>query len=172
MTSLIALALVAQIAAATPAPAPAPAPARLSGGFGQKAVKPATGQRLRIVITDDTIAPAAGRGTFSVTGTTQSASAAPESGASPSADLETVWRERVGRLRGELAAAERDYAAADVANTVVTHGRAGMAHSMLMAIRNAALAPYRLRMMEARRALDALPEECRQTAGCQPGWIR
>jgi hypothetical protein len=168
---LTTLALVLQVAAATPtpAPAPAPAPARLSGGFGAKA----TPARARLVITDDTLATTR-RGTFSVAGTTQPVAPVPaedSAALAAPADMETVWRERVARLRSDLAAAEAEEAAMSAQITVVA-GRPGRDYHMMMAIRNATLAPIRAKVSGLQRDLRALPEECRQTAGCQPGWIR
>jgi hypothetical protein len=163
---LLTVALIAQLATATPAP-----PVTLSGGFGRPAVKAPA--RARLVITDASL-PAPSRGTFSVSGATQPVADLPAPPEAPAAepDLETSWRERVARVRSELAEAEKEYEAVSMANTVVTHGRAGWQHSMLMAVRNAALAPSQAKVMNARRELYSLPEECRRTAGCQPGWVR
>jgi hypothetical protein len=87
-------------------------------------------------------------------------------------DEETAWKSRVAGLRAELAEASRELAAADANNTVVAWGGTGRDYETLMAVRNAALTPYRTRVMAIRRELASLPEECRRTAGCQPGWVR
>jgi len=158
---LLTLALLAQVATATPAP-----PVALSGGFGRPAVKTTA------------TATVARRGTFSVTGSSPVAVAAPahsaEAAALPGAEpksLEESWRSRVAGLRGELAAAEAEYEAQSSQITVVA-GRPGRDYHLMMAMRDAALAPIRAKLMGIRRDLRALPEECRTTPGCQPGWIR
>ena len=85
---------------------------------------------------------------------------------------EATWKARVATLRAELAQAEKDYDVADKANTVVAFGEAGNEYQTMLAIRHAALTPYRMKLDELRSALAALPEECRRTSGCQPGWVR
>lgn len=174
---LLTLVLLAQTATAIPAPAPPPAPAKLSGGFGQKAVAPG---KARVTLTDQNVAQpgqGSGRGTFSVTGARAAAPAAPagpEAGGPPlpGDDVETVWKERIARLRAALAEAQAELDAADRANTVVAHGTPGRTYYLLMAIRDSALAPYRAKVASIRREMDGLPEECRKTPGCQPGWLR
>ena len=151
---ILAAALVLQIATATPAPVP-----KLTGGFGRP---PATATaKARIVITDVGIpryaAPAL-----------PAAQPAAVQGSSADAD----WRGRVTRLRADLDAAEADLATQSAGLTVVTHGSPGRDHFMLMAIRDAALAAPRAKVNELRREVARLPEDCRTTPGCQPGWVR
>ena len=171
------LLVLAQAAAATPAPAPSPAPAaKLGGGFGQPGQAVTAKAKAKTVITDATLAPAARRGTFSVAGARSAPGATPTPGAPPPpkiVDDETAWRDRVTRLRAELVTAEKDYDVADANNTVVSFGSgSGWEYQQMMAARNAALTPYRLRLAEIRRELMGLPDECRKTQGCQPGWVR
>lgn len=117
-----------------------------------------------------------GPGTFTVSGAPGSSPNPPTSpgaGAPASAsDEEATWRSRAAKLRADLAQAQKDYDAADRANTVVSFGRPGHDYETLLAIRNAALAPYVMRLEEVQTALAALPEECRRAHGCQPGWVR
>lgn len=150
---MILAAIVLQIATATPAPPPV-----LSGGFGRPAVKA-------------TATVPARRGTFSVAGPSAPSAAAPAV-ATPAPSPEADWRSRVARLRADLAAAEADLATQGASLTVISHGRPGRDHFMLLAIRDAALAAPRAKVNELRRELARLPEECRTTAGCQPGWVR
>ena len=187
MTTLALALVLAQTAVVTPGPAPrttAPAasptpaatpaaPRRLSGGFGQKPVSAGKG---RVVIDEESLGSQRRGGTFSVVGSAPAArptAGAPPAG-SPAAppDEEATWRSRVATLRADLAQAEKDYDAADRSNTVVSFGRPGVEYETLMAIRNAALTPYRMKLDEVRSSLAALPEECRKTSGCQPGWVR
>lgn len=169
--------VLAQATAATPAPSPvstpaaSPAPAKLSGGFGQK---PAAPGKARVVLTDHTLAPRSKAGTFSVAGTRGAPAAAPtaEKGDSPEQNQEDGWRTRVSGLREKLAQAQKKLDAADAANTVVAWGELGHDYYVLMAMRNAALAPYRAKVAELTNELAGLPEECRKTIGCQPGWLR
>ncbi len=181
--------VLAQAAGASPeAPAPLPSPAatptgapacarpagprKLSGGFGLKTVPPeADGANAA----NGGKASTDRRGTFSIAGPKTSSSSEPQARVAEGAEKpseETVWRGRVARLRAELGQAQKDYDRADAANTVVGWGKRGATYETLMAIRNAALTPYVTRLMETRAALDALPEECRKTQGCQPGWLR
>lgn len=172
--------VLAQATAATPAPSPvstpaaSPAPAKLSGGFGQK---PAAPGKARVVLTDHTLAPRSKAGTFSVAGARSTPAPAPTEGrepreASPAPDAETRWKTRVSALRANLAEAEKELKAADDANTVVAFGELGHEYHMLMAMRNAALAPYRAKVASLRDELAGLPEECRRAPDCQPGWVR
>lgn len=174
---LLALVLLAQTTAATPAPSPTPpvavAPAtKLGGGFGQKAGAP---PKTRVVITDDTMAAEKRGGSFSVSGQpagTPSPGAKGAPAPHPASDEESSWKSRVSNLRSALTRAEADLDAADKANTVVSFGTPGHDYETLMAIRNAALVPYRTKVSELQRELDLLPEECRKSPGCQPGWVR
>lgn len=180
------LAQAASTAPPTPSPGPTPAgtptqtpavsrpaaPRKLTGGFGLRPTPrgPEAGDA-------ETGAAASGapRGTFSIAGprTTPPPEARPTSAAEKVAPSEeATWRARVAGLRADLEQAEKDYARADAANTVVGWGRPGRDYETLMAIRNAALTPYLTRLAEIRAALAALPEECRTTPGCQPGWVR
>ena len=169
--------VLAQAAAAMPAPAPVstpaatPAPTKLSGGFGQKAAAPG---KDRVVLTDRSLAPRSMAGTFSGAGTRGSPAAGPTAGrdAPPEKSQEENWTTRVSGLREKLAQARKELDAADAANTVVAFGEPGSDYHILMAMRNAALAPYRAKVSELANELAGLPEECRKTIGCQPGWIR
>lgn len=164
---LTVLVLLAQTVTATPT-----APAKLGGGFGQKSDLP---QKTRVVITDDSMAAEKRGGSFSVSGApavTPLPGAKPGPTPRPANDEESSWRSRASNLRSALARAEADLDAVDKANTVVSFGTPGLEYDTLMAIRNSALAPYRARVAELRRELSSLPEDCRRTPGCQPGWVR
>lgn len=165
----------------TPAPTTAESPAsppaatrKLSGGFGRKPEAPG---KTKVVLTDETLPPARKTGTFSVSGTRIPAKTdvpVQGEGSEPpvKAGDEATWKARIATLRAELAQAEKDYDVADKANTVVAFGEAGNEYQTMLAIRNAALTPYGMKLDELRSALAALPEECRKTPGCQPGWVR
>ena len=166
---IIALVVLAQIATASQAPAPAP---KLGGGFGQKATATAKVQKARVVITDAASAPVR-RGTFSVAGVAATPSPAPGAPPAELVDEEAAWKDRVAQLRAERAAAQKEYDAASAANTVITWGDPNSwEYQQLVAARNAALTPYSVRLSEIQREIDGLPDECRKTAGCQPGWVR
>ncbi len=188
MSTLVLVLVLAQIAPGTPVPAPAsfrPAPTaaagaagpatpapRLSGGFGRK---PSPTDKAGVIGYDGSVPSSRRRGTFSVSGArAQGRSEAPaaSSAVPASTDEETAWRSRVASLRADIAKAQKEYDAADAATTVVSFGRPGHDYEMLLAIRNASLAPYRIRLEELRAELAALPEECRRSPGCQPGWLR
>lgn len=148
---ILAALILAQLA--TPVP-------RLAGGFGQP--KP-TVTRARVVISDAGVPrPAAA----------PYVAPAPGVPASPAPDDEAAWRGRYASLRAAVREAQADYDRASMVNPVISWGRPGRAHAQGMAVRNAALTPYRTRLMELRVELDGLPEECRRTSGCQPGWVR
>jgi len=150
---MIVLALIlAQLS--TPAP-------RLAGGFGQP--KPAVA-RARVVISDAGVPrPAAA----------PYVAPAPGAPATPAADDEAAWRGRYASLRAAVREAQGEYDRASAVNTVISWGdRRGYGYETAMATRNAALTPYRTRLMSLRAELDSLPEECRRTPGCQPGWVR
>ncbi len=187
---LAAVLVLTQAVAATPSPVPStstPAPTtaaspasppsatrKLSGGFGRKPEAPG---KTKVDLTDETLPPARKAGTFSVSGTRTPAKTDVPVGGEGSeppvkAGDEATWKARVATLRAELAQAEKDYDVADKANTVVAFGEAGNEYQTMLAIRNAALTPYRMKLDELRSALAALPEECRTTPGCQPGWVR
>lgn len=151
---LTALALTLQIAVATPAPPPV-----LTGGFGRPPAAVARARRSVTFTVPSRITPVYA----------QAADPAPSRQV---ASEEAVWRGRAASLRSGLAAAESEYAAVSASTTVVTHGAPGEAHAVLLAVRQAALAPYEARVTAARRALDSLPEDCRRDGGCQPGWVR
>lgn len=154
---LLALVVLAQVATATPAP-------KLSGGFGT----PATTRR-RIVITDVSSSRA---GSFSVAGT-RGAPQPIDQPMSPSQADELAWRERSVAAKQGLVSALEALARADKANTVVTFGSGrSQYHQLALQMREANLAPYRSAAADARAAVDALPEDCRRTPGCQPGWLR
>lgn len=187
---LAAVLVLAQTVAATPSPIP-PTPTRvptiavspasppsttrkLSGGFGRKPEAPG---KTKVVVTDEALPRPRKAGTFSVSGTrTPAKTDVPVEGEGSEPPVkagdEATWKARVATLRAELAQAEKDYDVADKANTVVTFGEAGNEYQTMMAIRNAALTPYRMKLDDLRSALAALPEECRKTPGCQPGWVR
>lgn len=178
MITALSFVVVAQIAIATPAPAP-----RLSGGFGAKPVTaaPAATRKAPVVLTVGGRSPRSGEGTFSVAGVagtveptpTPTQAALGATGQLPAAiSDEAAWRERAAKLRADLSAAQAELDVADRAHTVVSHGPLGRDYYLLMAIRNSALAPYRARVASIRIELDGLPEECRKTVGCQPGWLR
>lgn len=84
---------------------------------------------------------------------------------------ERHWRERTARLKAELLQAkeERDEIAAKIPTYVWTNRNGSQV--ALTAERDAAIAPYQVKIDRLQRELDGLPEECRK-AGCQPGWIR
>jgi hypothetical protein len=84
---------------------------------------------------------------------------------------EMYWKDRAARLRAEIAATirERDEIAAKIPTYVWTN-RNGSQVSMT-AERDAAIAPYQVKIDRLQREMDGLPEECRK-ASCQPGWIR
>ena len=186
---LAAVIVLAQAVATTPSPvaptptaapttaSPASAPSatrKLSGGFGRK---PEAAGKTKVVLTDETLPPTRKAGTFSVSGTrTPAKTGVPVEGEGSEPPVkagdEATWKARVATLRAALAQAEKDYDVADKANTVVAFGEAGNDYQTMMAIRNAALTPYRMKLDELRSALAALPEECRRTSGCQPGWVR
>ena len=187
---LAAVLVLAQTVAATPSPVlptPTPVPTtaaspasppsatrKLSGGFGRKPEAPG---KTKVVLTDETLPPTRKAGTFSVSGTrTPAKTGVPVEGEGSEPPVkagdEATWKARVATLRAALAQAEKDYDVADKANTVVAFGEAGNDYQTMMAIRNAALTPYRMKLDELRSALAALPEECRRTSGCQPGWVR
>jgi hypothetical protein len=152
-------------AAARPPAAPAPAPTA------------------RISLTDSSLVPT-GKGNFSVArssvsgGTVETPSAGPKKPGSPPADPtpassdEDQWRSRAEKARAALSKAEADLAQADKDMTVVTFGKPGATHAILMGQREAALLPYRQKVRDAEAALAVIPEECRTTPGCSPGWIR
>lgn len=169
------LLVLAQTATATPTPTPA----ALSGGFGQKPASSSSPKKSKVVITDETIASPGRGGTLSVAGSRAAVPVgSPASGAAapPAAPLasdeETIWRGRATSLRASFAAAEGDLARAEVANPIVLAGRGGYMYEVGASARNAALSPYRVRLMQLRSELAGLPEECRRTSGCQPGWVR
>ncbi|KAA0253411.1 hypothetical protein FBQ97_00770 [Acidobacteria bacterium ACD] len=86
---------------------------------------------------------------------------------------EKRWRDRKAKLEADLAAAEKEYDKASALNTVSTTGDPNAPeYQAMLAARNAALTPYRMKVDELRRELTGLPEECRRTIGCQPGWVR
>lgn len=151
---ILAALVLAQIVTATPAP-------KLAGGFGQP--KP-TIAHARVVISDEGVPrPAA------------APVAAPALGAPTVSfgDDEAAWRGRYASLRAAVREAQGEYDRASAVNTVISWGdRRGYGYENAMAVRNAALTPYRTRLMSLRAELDSLPEECRRTAGCQPGWVR
>jgi hypothetical protein len=166
--------VLAQVAVATPLPTPSRPPAPLSGGFGQKA--PSSG-KAKVVITDGTLAPTGRGGTMSVSGTRSAppvGTPAAGTAAAPTAatDDEASWRGRATSLRASLAAAEDDLGRAEAMNPVIMGGRPGYMVEVGASARNAALSPYRVRLMQLRGELAGLPEECRRTSGCQPGWVR
>ncbi|HPA53146.1 MAG TPA: hypothetical protein PLP50_16260 [Thermoanaerobaculia bacterium] len=188
MEMLAAVLVLAQSVAATPSPVPptltpvpttAASPAsppsaarKLSGGFGRKQKAPG---KTKVVLTDEALTPSRKTGTFSVSGTRTPAKAEiPVDGSETpaKADDESTWKARVATLRVELAQAEKEYDVADRANTVIAFGEVGDEYHRMMAIRNAALTPYRIKLDELRSAFAALPEECRRAPGCQPGWVR
>lgn len=86
------------------------------------------------------------------------------------------WRERNVRLRGALATAQVELFRMEKEIPVVSCIGNGCPTSLVLAgietTRDAALAPYRLRVRDAQAAVDALPEECRRDRECQPGWVR
>lgn len=150
---ILAALVLAQIVTATPAP-------KLAGGFGQP--KP-TIAHARVVISDEGVprpaaapvaAPALGLPTVR-----------PE-------DDEAAWRGRYASLRADLSAAIGDLARAEMTNPPIMAGRGGYMYEVGASTRNAALSPYRMRVMQLRAELTGLPEECRRTQGCQPGWVR
>jgi hypothetical protein len=148
---LAAALILAQLA--TPAP-------KLKGGFGQP--KP-TVTRARVVISDEGVPRP-----VSLPGQPVTAGAL----AVPLADDEARWRGRYASLRADVAAAVADLARAEMTNPPIMAGRGGYMYEVGASTRNAALSPYRMRVMQLRAELDGLPEECRRTAGCQPGWVR
>ncbi len=148
---LAAALILAQLA--TPAP-------KLGGGFGQP--KP-TVRTARVVISDEGVPRPA---SLPVQATAAGAPAV------PLADDEARWKGRYASLRADLAAARGDLARAEMANPPTMAGRGGYMYEVGASARNAALSPYRVRVMQLRAELDGLPEECRRTAGCQPGWVR
>lgn len=177
---LLELALLAQAVVATPAPPTRPPTAapRLSGGFGAKPGSTAAQLKAPVVLAVGGRSSRAGSGTFNVAGVAGSEAPVPmpipgAAGPPPVALTdEAAWRGRATKLRADLADAQGKLAVADAANTVVAHGKLGQDYYVLMAIRDNALAPHRARVAEITRELDGLPEECRKTAGCQPGWVR
>lgn len=89
----------------------------------------------------------------------------------PSSD-EAMWRGRVTRLRTELTKAQKELDSASANNTVVAWGNPGRDYELMMAARNAALTPYRVKVDALQTELESLPEECRHTSGCAAGWVR
>lgn len=149
---ILATALVlAQLA--TPAP-------KLGGGFGQP---PTAVRKARVVISDVGVPRPA-------SAPVQAAAAAPATDAP--ADDEARWRGRYASLRADLSAALSDLARAEMTNPPIMAGRGGYMYEVGASSRNAALSPYRMRVMELRAEFAGLPEECRRTPGCQPGWVR
>lgn len=105
----------------------------------------------------------------------------PKAGASPIPTLEPSdviadekrWRDRKAKLEAAVAKAQKEYDEASALNTVSTTGDPNSPeYQAMLAARNAGLTPYRMKLDDATRELRALPEECRRTPGCQPGWIR
>ena len=116
-----------------------------------------------------------GAGSFSATSTSGGVplpSTTPSARSSASADTsEAEWRARFDSRRRDAMATTSEYVRMADSIPVVYH-RNGNVDAAAYAAREATLAPYKLRMEDAAAALARLPEECRTTPGCNPGWIR
>lgn len=159
------------------------ATARAVEAAERPSASPTPAPTARVSLTDASLVPA-GKGNFSAArssvsaGTVESPAAGPKKPGSPRTEPtptssdEDQWRSRAEKARAALSKAEADLAQADKDMTVVTFGKPDATHEIRMSQREAALLPYRQRVREAAAALAVIPEECRTTAGCQPGWIR
>jgi len=86
---------------------------------------------------------------------------------------EKRWRGRKAKLEADLAAAQKEYDTASAMNTVTTSGDPNAPeYQAMLAARNAGLTPYRMKLEAVTRELLGLPDECRHSPGCQPGWVR
>jgi hypothetical protein len=110
--------------------------------------------------------------------------------AAPVISEEQSWRDRKRKVDADVAAAKAALDAAEEtirpqvqqeghrigvvrnADGSTSMGWVGTEDGTAQAVREAALAPYRTRYAEAVAARDRLPEECRRSPGCQPGWVR
>lgn len=174
-------------AAAAPAPAPSPAttassPAPVLGNAPQPAAvspTPSGPRSLADIAKGRKLNHSgSGGGTMSATSTSgstplPSADSASKSGArgAASADPETYWRDRYAVLKREADQTASELQRMYNAVPIVYH-RNGDIDAQAWAAREAAVAPYKLRAEDASAALARLPEECRTTPGCSPGWIR
>ena len=83
----------------------------------------------------------------------------------PSGD-EARWRERAASLRRDLDLAREELATTERNLPAAANTSQGTAQ------RSTLLYPYQVAVDRAQAALDALSDECRQSPGCQPGWVR
>lgn len=159
------------------------ATARAIEAAGRPPASPTPAPTARVSLTDASLIPT-GKGSFSAArssvsaGTVETPAAGPKKPGSPRADPtpassdEDQWRSRAERARAALSKAEADLAHADKDMTVVTYGQPDASHEIRMSQRDASLLPYRQKVRETAAALAVIPEECRTTPGCQPGWVR
>ena len=115
-----------------------------------------------------------GAGAFSATATsggTPLPSTTSVRSSSSSSASEAEWRARFDSLGRTAEHTASEYVRMADSIPVVYH-RNGNVDAAAYAAREATLAPYKLRMEDAAAALARLPEECRTTPGCNPGWIR
>jgi hypothetical protein len=80
-------------------------------------------------------------------------------------------RLKIERLRAGLKEAQEEYDR--ISDQVTVTGTGGsIQYNILMGQRTSTLAPYAAQVDRLQRAVDAMPEECRKTPGCMPGWLR
>lgn len=192
---ILALVLLAATATPTPRPVATIAPkvigeTQSDSGLGAAAKKIKLNRNVSF---DQSIVPDAPSPTATPKpGVAQAAAGTPAPAPTAAPSDEQVWRERKRKVDADVAAAEAALKGAESAvgppQPVQDGSRVGVitnpdgsktmgwvsdtANSDAAAIRAAALAPYRTRLAEAIAARDRLPEDCRRTIGCQPGWVR
>lgn len=178
----IAVLLLALGAAGAPAPTPRPTPrptpassptAKAVLSRGAPAAQPSdlssVARRVKVdrgkaetLFRQDGVAPAPPSGTA---GRTPAAAEAGRPAPTASAE-ESSWRSRAASLRRALEEAREEKARTE------RNLPPGATSSEGTAQRNTLLYRYQVRIDEAQAALDALADECRQSADCQPGWVR
>jgi hypothetical protein len=175
---LLALVLLAQTAAATPALVASSVPLRkFSGGFGRTATVGAP--RVTIGPDDVKAAPTPAPEPY-VPGLRSAAPApvvaaakAPAAAPAPAVSDEDQWRGRYEAAKAKLASALAQLHQAERTwGDVVSFGQRTQAHEIMLAERDTALLPFRMKVQDAERELGAIREECRRTTGCAPGWVR
>jgi hypothetical protein len=174
---MIAFVLLAQLAASTPAvtpraqpvpttvqkpPAvwgqttPVPGSSSLSGFAKGKKINPkALAQPIALARVDDE-APS----------TNPATTTAP---AASGSDAEDLWRGRAEKLKQKILDA-REAAEEEKANSQLP--TPSMHDPQLAMLRDAAAASQHKKIAKLEKELAQLAEDCRKTAGCQPGWVR
>ena len=197
---ILALALLAQAAVATPRPTPAatprlsptPAPdvmqrtAPLKGGFGTPSDVARQGSG---AMTVPNRAPGSATSDSRAAGA-PTAAAPPPSGlpavAGGGSSAERAWTGRMAAAKAAVAAAQSELQAVLSEAVVSTSPGYGPATRdgqptgtpldpdgwIAKAAREKAAEPYRQRVRDAERQVEAVREDCRRTEGCLPAWVR